>query len=158
MAKKSADQYLAEFLSDPQNAPLALYAGAALDSEGRHDEALAVWTFGDDANPAFAPFAITPRQTPNYDPIQRVLMPRLETTSIAYTKRPSMIMRQHCAMMIWIASGKVCGRIITTVRCNTARRNRHLSFSTFRTCPPHQSYPMKHCLGWISYKRRIRIF
>ena len=52
MEKKSADTYLAAFRADPQNAPLALYAGAALDREGRRDEALAVWTFGDDANPA----------------------------------------------------------------------------------------------------------
>ncbi|MBL4619091.1 MAG: aspartyl/asparaginyl beta-hydroxylase domain-containing protein [Marinicaulis sp.] len=47
----SPDDYLAAFLEDSGNAPLALYAGAALDEAGRHDEALIVWTFGDDTNP-----------------------------------------------------------------------------------------------------------
>ena len=51
-SKRSADDYLAEFKSDPLNAPLALYAGAALADEGRDQEALAVWTLGDDANSA----------------------------------------------------------------------------------------------------------
>lgn len=50
--KRSADDYLAEFRADPMNAPLALYAGAALADEGRDQEALAVWTLGDDANAA----------------------------------------------------------------------------------------------------------
>ena len=50
--ERTPDEYLAAFRADPTNAPLALYAGAALDKAGRHDEALAVWTFGDDANPA----------------------------------------------------------------------------------------------------------
>ncbi|MEL6213852.1 MAG: hypothetical protein AAFQ96_09730, partial [Pseudomonadota bacterium] len=50
--KRSAQSYLADFKADPTNAPLALYAGAALHEAGRIDEALAVWTLGDDANPA----------------------------------------------------------------------------------------------------------
>lgn len=50
--KRSAQTYLADFKADPTNAPLALYAGAALHEAGRIDEALAVWTLGDDANPA----------------------------------------------------------------------------------------------------------
>ena len=45
------DEFLAAFLEDSGNAPLALYAGAALDAAGRKDEALCVWTFGDDTNP-----------------------------------------------------------------------------------------------------------
>ncbi|MFQ5563239.1 MAG: aspartyl/asparaginyl beta-hydroxylase domain-containing protein [Parvularculaceae bacterium] len=48
----SPDEFLEAFREDPTNAPLALYAGAALDRAGRAEEALAVWTLGDDANPA----------------------------------------------------------------------------------------------------------
>lgn len=48
----SPDEFLDAFREDPYNAPLALYAGAALDAAGRLEEALAVWTFGDDANSA----------------------------------------------------------------------------------------------------------
>jgi len=45
------DEFLQAFLEDSGNAPLALYAGAALDAAGRTEEALIVWTFGDDTNP-----------------------------------------------------------------------------------------------------------
>ncbi|MEL7486942.1 MAG: aspartyl/asparaginyl beta-hydroxylase domain-containing protein [Pseudomonadota bacterium] len=48
----TVDEFLAAFRDQPLNAPLALYAGAALADAGRLDEALAVWTLGDDANPA----------------------------------------------------------------------------------------------------------
>ena len=47
----SPDEFLAAFLEDSGNAPLALYAGAALDAAGRTEEALCVWTIGDDTNP-----------------------------------------------------------------------------------------------------------
>jgi len=47
----SPDEFLDAFRADPGNGPLALYAGAALDAVGRREEALAVWTLGDDANP-----------------------------------------------------------------------------------------------------------
>jgi aspartyl/asparaginyl beta-hydroxylase len=49
--QSTPDDYLAAFLEDSGNAPLALYAGAALDAAGRREEALIVWTFGDDTNP-----------------------------------------------------------------------------------------------------------
>ena len=45
------DEFLQAFLEDSGNAPLALYAGAALDAAGRTEEAVIVWTFGDDTNP-----------------------------------------------------------------------------------------------------------
>lgn len=51
VTQHSPDEFLDAFRADPTNAPLALYAGAALDAAGRLEEALAVWTFGDDANP-----------------------------------------------------------------------------------------------------------
>ena len=50
--ERTPDEYLAAFRADPLNAPLALYAGASLDAAGRHEEALVVWTLGDDANAA----------------------------------------------------------------------------------------------------------
>ncbi|MHA7871821.1 MAG: aspartyl/asparaginyl beta-hydroxylase domain-containing protein [Hyphococcus sp.] len=46
----SPDEFLDAFREDPGNAPLALYAGAALHAAGREEEAVIVWTFGDDAN------------------------------------------------------------------------------------------------------------
>ncbi len=52
ISKFSPDQYLTAFREDPTDAPLALYAGASLDAAGRHEEALCVWTLGDDANSA----------------------------------------------------------------------------------------------------------
>ena len=45
------DEFLQAFLEDSGNAPLALYAGAALDAAGRTEEAVIVWTFGHDTNP-----------------------------------------------------------------------------------------------------------
>lgn len=47
----SPDEFLQAFREDPTNAPLALFAGASLDTAGRKEEALIVWTFGDDADP-----------------------------------------------------------------------------------------------------------
>ncbi|MEO1241545.1 MAG: aspartyl/asparaginyl beta-hydroxylase domain-containing protein [Pseudomonadota bacterium] len=46
----SPDEFLEAFLEDSGNAPLALYAGAALDAVGRTDEALCIWTIGNDMN------------------------------------------------------------------------------------------------------------
>lgn len=51
ITQHTPDEFLDAFRADPTNGPLALYAGAALDAAGRLEEALAVWTFGDDANP-----------------------------------------------------------------------------------------------------------
>jgi|GEM_PF-6751184 len=59
--KRTPDQYLTAFRADPSNAPLALYAGAALQDADRHEEALAVWTFGDDANPALRKVRLHPQ-------------------------------------------------------------------------------------------------
>ncbi|MGF1606304.1 MAG: aspartyl/asparaginyl beta-hydroxylase domain-containing protein [Rhodothalassiaceae bacterium] len=59
------DQLLTAFRADPQNAPLALHAGAALQAAGRLDEALAVWTLGDDVNPALRRLANQPQVSPD---------------------------------------------------------------------------------------------
>ncbi|MEL6378822.1 MAG: aspartyl/asparaginyl beta-hydroxylase domain-containing protein [Pseudomonadota bacterium] len=58
---RSADEYLALYTQDRYNAPLALYTGAALHAEGRLEEALAVWTFGDDANPVLRTIRLHPQ-------------------------------------------------------------------------------------------------
>ncbi|WDI32840.1 aspartyl/asparaginyl beta-hydroxylase domain-containing protein [Hyphococcus flavus] len=50
ISQHTPDEFLEAFLEDPGNAPLALYAGAALDAAGRLEEALTVWTFGADQN------------------------------------------------------------------------------------------------------------
>lgn len=42
---------LATFLSQPQDPALALYAGAGLQAAGLEEEAVAVWSLGDDVNP-----------------------------------------------------------------------------------------------------------
>lgn len=49
---RTADEYLEFFRTDRFHAPLALYTGAALHKAGRLEEALAVWTLGDDVNSA----------------------------------------------------------------------------------------------------------
>lgn len=64
---RSADDYLALYKEDRYNAPLALFTGAALHREGRLEEALAVWTFGDDANPVLR----TIRLHPDADAVMR---------------------------------------------------------------------------------------
>ena len=51
ITKHSPDEFLDNFRAQPRSAPVALYAGAALDRAGRLEEALAVWTLGDDADP-----------------------------------------------------------------------------------------------------------
>lgn len=48
----SPEEFLEAFREDPTNAPLALFAGAALDRAGREEEAVAIWTYGEDVNPA----------------------------------------------------------------------------------------------------------
>lgn len=45
------DQLVRMFGSQRQNAPLALFAGNALLDEGREEEAIAIWSLGDDVNP-----------------------------------------------------------------------------------------------------------
>jgi len=51
-AVPTPEEMLAMYRADRGNAQLALYAGAALDDAGRRDEAVAVWSLGDDADPA----------------------------------------------------------------------------------------------------------
>ncbi len=46
------DELLAMFRKEPKNAQLALYVGAELESAGRLEEAVAVWSIGDDTDSA----------------------------------------------------------------------------------------------------------
>ncbi|NNL90470.1 MAG: aspartyl/asparaginyl beta-hydroxylase domain-containing protein [Marinicaulis sp.] len=45
------DEFLEEFRKGANDPPLALYTGAALAAAGRLEEAVAVWTIGEDADP-----------------------------------------------------------------------------------------------------------
>ena len=47
----SPDQWVAAFARDPGNAQLALRAGVELSRAGREEEAVAIWTLGDDLGP-----------------------------------------------------------------------------------------------------------
>lgn len=46
-----SDMLLEDFRKRPNDARLALYAGAALEDEGRIEHAVAVWSLGDDVDP-----------------------------------------------------------------------------------------------------------
>ena len=48
----SPDELLAAFRANPRDARLALFLGVQLEDAGREEEAIAVWSLGDDADPA----------------------------------------------------------------------------------------------------------
>ncbi|MCA1748485.1 MAG: aspartyl/asparaginyl beta-hydroxylase domain-containing protein [Parasphingopyxis sp.] len=51
LSDQTPDQLLEIFRSQRRNAQLALYVGAKLDEAGREEEAVAIWSLGDDINP-----------------------------------------------------------------------------------------------------------